>query len=186
MNKEKFLPIKDFEGLYEISNAGRVRSLKRKVKCRDNYRTVRERILKSIPNSHGYLKVLLCKDGKKKTYLIHQLVMNHFKPNPNPEIYTEIIHIRNGDKLCNFVTSLRRVTPSENQIKNYKRNDGKPAGIKAVLQIDKTGKIIAEFKSIKEAQRITGVNQGNICKCCKGKLKSIGSFIWKYKPVEKE
>ena len=52
---------------------------------------------------------------------------------------------------------------------------------KSVLQFFKTGELIAEYPSIWEAERQTGCHHGHICECCKGKLKSTGGFIWKYK-----
>ena len=50
-----------------------------------------------------------------------------------------------------------------------------------VLQFSKTGELIAEYPSTREAERHTGCNQGNICRCCKGKYKYVGGYIWKYK-----
>ena len=52
---------------------------------------------------------------------------------------------------------------------------------KSVLQFSKDGEFIAEYPSIMEAERKTGFNNGHICACCKGKLKSTGGYIWKYK-----
>ena len=52
---------------------------------------------------------------------------------------------------------------------------------KPVIQFSKDGEFIAEYPSTMEAERQTGCNQGHICKCCKGKRKSCGGFIWKYK-----
>ena len=49
-----------------------------------------------------------------------------------------------------------------------------------VLQFSKDGELIAEYPSIMEAERQTGCNNGHICKCCKGKYKSTGGYIWKY------
>ena len=60
-----------------------------------------------------------------------------------------------------------------------KISDSKPK--KPVIQFSKDGKIIAEYPSTKEAERNTGCHHGHICKCCKGKYKSCGGFIWKYK-----
>ena len=57
------------------------------------------------------------------------------------------------------------------------------APIKAVLQFSKDGELIAEYPSIKEAEKQTGCNQGNICNCCKGERKSCGGFIWRYKEI---
>ena len=55
------------------------------------------------------------------------------------------------------------------------------APTKSVLQYSKIGELIAEYTSTWEAERQTGCNQSNICKCCKGNLKSTGGFIWRYK-----
>ena len=52
---------------------------------------------------------------------------------------------------------------------------------KSVLQFSKSGELIAEYPSEMEACRQTGCNHSNIYKCCKGKYKSCGGFIWKYK-----
>ena len=63
-------------------------------------------------------------------------------------------------------------------------NKGKVyAPIKAVLQFSKDGKLIEEYPSIMEASRQTGCCHGNICKCCKGKHKTCGGFIWRYKEI---
>ena len=52
-----------------------------------------------------------------------------------------------------------------------------------VLQYSKSGEFIAEYPSIKEAEKQTGCNQASICNCCKGNRKSAGGFIWKYKEI---
>ena len=57
------------------------------------------------------------------------------------------------------------------------------APIKAVLQFSKDGELIEEYSSIHEAERHTGLSASNICACCKGKYKSAGGFIWKYKEI---
>ena len=54
------------------------------------------------------------------------------------------------------------------------------APTKSVLQYSKTGEFIAEYPSTHEAERQTGCNQSHICRCCKGKLKSTGGYIWRY------
>lgn len=59
---------------------------------------------------------------------------------------------------------------------------GKPnASTKFILQFSKTGELIAEYSSITEASRQTGCYKTHICACCKGKRKSVGGFIWRYK-----
>lgn len=54
-------------------------------------------------------------------------------------------------------------------------------GVNGILQFSKSGEFIAEYSSTREAERLTGCNHRSICKCCKGKRKSCGGFIWKYK-----
>ena len=79
--KEIWKPVRNYEGLYEVSNMGRVKSL--------NYnRTGKERIMKGLDNGHGYLFVQLCKDGKAKNCRINRLVAMAFIPNPDnlPEV----------------------------------------------------------------------------------------------------
>ena len=60
-----------------------------------------------------------------------------------------------------------------------KMSENRPS--KPVLQFSKTGEFIAEYPSTREAERQTGCYQSNICACCKGKYKSTGGYIWKYK-----
>ncbi len=189
--------IKNYEGLYQISNFGRVKSLNRKVKHRINgFITIKEIIRKPVfigRKCKKYLAVNLHKDGKRKMYKIHQLVMNTFKPNPNPKIFTEIDHIRNGNVLCNSVNDLEWVTRSENQKRAFTRDGYKGSMYgklgkdcptsKAVLKIDKnTKEILAEYGSMGEAERKTKIPVSNICNCCqRKKYKTAGGFIWKYK-----
>ena len=65
----------------------------------------------------------------------------------------------------------------------HKKKISESMGVNGIIQYSKDGELIAEYPSTKEAERHTGCNQGNICKCCKGKLKSAGGFIWKYKKI---
>ncbi len=187
MYKEKFLPIKNYEGLYEISNAGRVKSLERKTKNHPKNYTIKEKILKSNligPGKKKYFAVSLFKNGKGKTHKIHQLLANAFILNPDPEHLTDIDHIRNGDTSCNFQTSLEWVTRSENVKRGFRRDGRKHRSImNAVIQNDLNGNFIAEFESMREAERQTGISQGNISQCCKGNknYSHAGGFKWKYK-----
>ena len=57
----------------------------------------------------------------------------------------------------------------------------KSMGVNGVLQYSKEGKLIAEYPSTREAERKTGCHNQHICECCKGKRKSTGGYIWKYK-----
>ena len=104
MEEEIWKPIKDFEGYYEVSNIGRVRSLNYK-------RTGKGKILKNIEDYKGYLEVGLTKNGKRKQFKVHRLVAEAFIP--NPENKPCIDHI-NTIKSDNRVENLRWVTYKEN------------------------------------------------------------------------
>ena len=99
--EENWKAVIGYEGLYEVSNLGRIRSLY----------YGRTRVLKTYKGNRDYLIVSLSKDGKQKTYTVHRLVANAFIP--NPENKPEIDHI-NTITTDNRVENLRYVTPKEN------------------------------------------------------------------------
>lgn len=79
---EEWKDIKGYEGLYQVSNLGRVRSLSRYVKHRTIY-ILKGKLLKQRTRGKGYLAVTLCKNSKLKHYYVHRLVAEAFIPNPN-------------------------------------------------------------------------------------------------------
>ena len=104
--------IKEFEGLYQVSNLGNIKSL--------NYRgTKTEKLLKLVPNKIGYINVQLCKNGKPKPYYVHRLVATHFIN--NEENKNEVNHI-NMIKTDNRVKNLEWCTKSENIIHSVNNN----------------------------------------------------------------
>ena len=168
--KEIWRDIKGYEGKYMVSNTGKVKSL--------NYnRTGKEGIMESHVNVYGYLRVKLCKDGRKKWYMINRLVAQAFLP--NPDNLPEVNH-KDEDKTNNCVDNLEYCSSSYN--KNYgtrtKRSAEKLS--KPVFSVNKESGLIMWWQSAHEAERCTGINQGHICACCNGKLKSAGGHIWFY------
>ena len=104
MEEEVWKPIKNYEGLYEVSNMGRVRSL--------NYRrSEKEKILKNIECNNGYFQVGLVKLGKRKIFSVHRLVAEAFIPNPEGKPCIDHINTIRSD---NRVENLRWVTYEEN------------------------------------------------------------------------
>ena len=79
-----------------------------------------------------------------------------------------------GKKISKSLTGKHHTEETKEKIRE--NNPSKP-----VIQYSKTGEFIAEYLSINEAERLTGCYHQHISKCCKGKLKSCGGFIWKYK-----
>lgn len=98
---EEWRDVVGYEGLYQISNFGRVKS----------FQKTKAKILKSGADLHNYLRVVLCKDGEKKNRFVHVLVANAFLPNPNN--LPQVDHI-DTDKSNNHLSNLRWVTSAEN------------------------------------------------------------------------
>lgn len=180
--------IKNYEGLYQVSNKGNIKSLAR-IDYHNHH--IKERILKPVANNNGYVIVCLYKDGKGKRFTVHRIVAMSFLENSNN--YTEINH-KDEDKTNNCVENLEWCTHKQNI--NYgtrneracKKHSEKTkqkmsvAHSKPVLQIDPvTNKIIKEWKSAKEVFEKLGFYQNAISSCCLGKHKTCGGFIWKFK-----
>ena len=184
--------VKNFEGLYQVSNLGRVKSL-------GNHKTRKEKILKNKYDKGGYCQINLWKYGQMKHFLVHRLVAEAFIDNSNNKPCID--HI-DGNRSNNRVENLRWCTHKENcnnPITKQRMSDSRKGRVltekwkkkiseahkkKPVLQLDKrTGEVIREFPSAREVERVTGYDQASISKCCLGKLKSAYGFRWQYKSV---
>ena len=193
MKGEIWKDIEGYEGLYQVSNMGRVKSL--------NYRrTGKEEILKGVDYGEGYLYVSLWKDGKVKQCRINRLVAQAFIE--NPQNLPEVNH-KNEDKTDNRVENLEYCSSSYNvnygtrnkkvaeKLKGKKHSEehnkkiGKKLS-KPVFSVDKESGLIMWWESAMEASRQTGISQGNISNCCKGKAKSAGNHIWFYADDDNE
>lgn len=179
---EEWRDVVGFEGLYRVSNKGRVKSLERLVfdsnKWSNGY-TKKEQLLKDRDNGRGYRVLELYKEGKRSFCKVHRLVAIAFIP--NPENKPEVNH-EDSDKTNNWDTNLTWVTPSENSCHAYK-NDNKPRPNlnKRVAQLDKDGNIIAEFESAKAgALAVGGYRSDDVARVTRGERKSFKGFGWKY------
>lgn len=114
--EEIWKPIKGYEGLYEVSNLGRVKSLKR-------FYHTREQILKNKLTENGYYRTELSKNGKRKLIGTHRIVAQTFIPN---DMNKEEVNHKDGNKLNNCVDNLEWCSHSENTIHAYKLGLKKP------------------------------------------------------------
>lgn len=169
MNKEEKEIFREIDGFpdYEVSNIGRVCSFKGEY----------PKILKPRKNHKGYLIVGIYSGGKKVTKKVHRLVAKAFVP--NPENKPEVNHI-DEDKENNVAENLEWVTCKENNNHGTRNRRMAEAQGKAVVQYTTEGVFLAEYPSIKEAGRVTGINKSHICQVCRGKEKTAGGYIWCY------
>lgn len=166
---ENWRDIEGYEGFYQVSNMGRVKSLGRWVNTKgDSVKFNKERILKPVKDKDGYLIVGLNKGGSKKMHKVHRLVLNAFIPNPNN--LPEVNHI-DEDKTNNRVSNLEWMTSKDNT--RYSQ-------AVAVNQYTLDGKFIRRWECMVDIQYQLGFNHGYICHCCKGKYNSAYGFIWRY------
>lgn len=168
MENEIWKDIPGYEGHYQASNLGRIRSLKRN----------KLRILKQGRTRKGYYIVLLCLNSVKKNSLIHRLVWESFN-GPIPE-GMQINHL-NEIKSDNRLENLSLCTAKENI--NYGTCIARIAKklSKSVIQFDKNGNFIKEWQSSYEIQRQLGYAASIIRKCCRNERHSAYGFIWKQK-----
>lgn len=181
--EEIWKDISGYEGLYQVSNLGRVRSFDRYVRNGTSNRNIkRGKILKPCVTRDGYLQLNLIKDKKKKVSTIHRLVAKAFIE--NPENKPCVNHI-DGNKQNNNVTNLEWVTYSENTIHAMKiglKTDpkGRNHYKRAVNQYTLDGKFIRRWESIKAVQDKWNLKSIKISSCCRGRIKTSLGYKWEY------
>ena len=162
--KEEWRPVKGFEGYYEVSNLGRVRSLDRV----DSVGRVRiGKILKQSAKNNGYMHLVLSANGIKKNAHAHRLVAQAFIPNPLNKM--DVNHI-DGDKTNNKVDNLEWATRSENQKHAYDiglqpKDDSRFAGFESHNKEIRVPVIVdgdKYFKSQKAAAQYIGVTLSGV------------------------
>ena len=167
--------IKGYEGLYQISNYGNVKSLERIVKRGRNYKPVCERILKTGTNKN-YTYAILSKFGKCKTAWVHRLVAEAFIPNPDN---LPCINHKDENPKNNNADNLEWCTYSYNNSYNDARVKAAISRRKVIRQYTKDGTFIREWSHAREAAETLGLNKRAIYECCMGRCKTSGGFIWK-------
>ena len=180
-----------FEGLYEVSNYGRIRSLPHETVIRRKNAApyvLKKRGVIVTPQArrHGYLAVWLYGNGGNngrsgKQYSVHRIVAEAFIPNPNQ--YEEVNHI-NEDKTDNRVCNLAWCSHRENSLHGTRGNrignanrNGKKSKPRAQYTLD--GELVQIFPSFQEANR-QGYGAGNIYKCIHGQYSQAYGYKWQY------
>lgn len=175
MKNEEWRDIKGYDGKYQISNTGKVKSI--------NYRNTRTSKELSLKCNRGYFEVELCKDGNGKVFKVHRLVAIAFLPNPQN---LPCVNHKDENPSNNHVDNLEWCTYLYN---NTYGNARKKMSMKMrnnqylskhVNQYTIDGKFIKEWISIAEAGRVLQIKPFNIVSCLKGRRKSCAGYHWEY------
>ena len=190
---EMWKDIKGYEGLYQVSNLGRIKSVERKKQNHSKLQIVPEKI-KQAHQQYGkykneYLVVNLYKNNKGKNVFVHRLVAEAFLDNFSKEL--EVNH-KDGNKQNNTIDNLEMLTRSENIKHSYevlgrKRNKALLGVIgyqnktsKETGQYDVNGNLIKKYGSANQASIETGICYVSIKRVCRGEQSQAGGYIWKY------
>ena len=181
--KEIWKDIAGYEGLYEVSNFGSVRSIDRYVPHKTfGKKFCKGHMMATHINNAGYVTVNLCKCNMYRSFDIHRLVAIAFLDNPYG--LPEVNHI-DENKKNNHVENLEWVTKSENNLYGTKRERHAAQIKRAVLQYSTDGQLINEWESPTDAEiSISGKATGAISHCAKGKTKTAYGYVWRYKEAE--
>ena len=178
---EVWKDIEGYDGAYQVSNLGRVKSVARLTTrpCQYGVREYRipEKVLRQRMGTSGYLCVNLHHDGKQVTEMINRLVALHFCKG-----YADGMTVNHIDevKTNNRADNLEWLTQKDNNnhgtgIQRRKKHP------KAVIQLSLSGEFIREWPSINAAAESVGINPTCIGSCCKGKRPTMKGYRWKYK-----
>ena len=171
VEKEIWKPVVGFEGVYEVSNTGKVKSIKR-------YGT-KGGLLNQYVDKDGYMKVVLHKDNIPHYFTVHRLVAIAFIKNPKNK--TTVDHI-DCNRKNNSVENLRWVTAKENAL--YSHSLGRQKwNARPIIATSPTGEKFI-FASQHEAERQTGVSQSNIGRCANGKTNTVKGWSFEYGSYE--
>jgi hypothetical protein len=180
--EEVWKDVVDYEGLYEVSNLGRIKSCDRFVKHpKGGRKFIRGKIKSLSKDKDGYLRVCVCKEGKEKGMSVHRLVCMSFIK--NIENKSQVNH-KNGLKYDNRLDNLEWSTNQENQIHAFRTGLRKPKinNEKSVNMFSKnTSEFVCSFISIAKASKHINCTTSDICNVLKNRQKSVRGYYFQYK-----
>lgn len=171
---EKWRDIKGYEGIYQISNKGRVKRLERIAKTTGNH-IIKEHIIKPQTITGGHLGFTACKDGAQKLMQIHRAVAMAFIPNPNGYA---LVHHKDHDPKNNRAENLEWLNRSTHQSIHNAENKKK---LTYQYTLDNT--LVKEWESVKEAAKELGIEVSGISNCTVGRLKTYKGYRWSHTPL---
>ena len=171
VNMEVWKEVVGYEGLYLVSDTGRIQNAKT------------NRILRPCTHKIGYQSVMLYRNGNCKRMLVHRIVADAFVVNPHG--YYVVNHI-DENKANNTASNLEWCSAQKNM--NHGTINDRLSAVRGhdarakrkVNQIDVNGVSVAVWESIAEASRATNTSKTSILNCCKGKQKTANGYAWKY------
>ena len=155
METEIWKDVPDYEGLYQVSNLGRVKSLPKSIKRKGNCKIItKEKILKLCPDTAGYYRVSFFKNNKIKQYSIHKLVAMAFL-NHTPCRYKEVINHIDFNIQNNNINNLEVVSMRENSNRKHIKHSSIYTGVHlskynswiSVIKINGKGKHLGSYKN---------------------------------------
>lgn len=170
---EIWAEIPGYEGLYSISNLGRIKSFHKSKRqgCAS------ECLLKNTLANNGYCQVTLYKGQKRRKFLVHRLVAECFIPNPNN--LPQINH-KNENTTDNRADNLEWCDAAYNNAYGTARLRSIITKSKMVEQYLPSGQFIARYACASIAEYITGVSRKLIQQCCHGSIKTACGYVWHY------
>lgn len=174
--KEEWKDIQNYEGLYQVSNLGRVKSFRQstKLRCKSEY------ILKPFIANNGYSQVTLYNNTKKHKFLVHRLVACAFIP--NPDNLPQINH-KDEDRTNNVVENLEWCTAEYNNAYGTAKLRAIDTVSKPIEQVTFDGKVIAVYRSTRIASEILNINTGTL-KSAVIKHSQCNGYFWRYSNIK--
>lgn len=192
---EEWKDVIGYEGLYQVSNSGKVKRFAYYNKVSSGGKQYRkEKLLVPVKHRNGYFFYGLCKDGVGKHIFAHRIVAEAFIPNPNN---LPFINHKDENKENNVVSNLEWCTSQYNntynnihkkriEIRSRRHPKGVCVNSRNVYQYTLDGVFVKEYESTSEAARICGYSQSMIARCARGERSKYKNYVWRYEKVTKD